>query len=404
MPKITLEKLQTIIEKIGSRIVKSNDIVDRIKYPYYQLHESAPEQLTSFKEKLVVYRALSSELTASSHKSSIYKTWLSSYADFNDLSRGSFFHGVVGNLVVSSFGIGECSECSTLLAIELANGGFGNLAFISVRFSNAKPGMETGHQFIITNLPKMPAFPPGAKITLDKLFASLPKDAFIGDAFLGICFSPQHIPEIYHRYIHAYGGKAEVDSCRHFFNLTERSFGGYLSVAADIKARLKQKETLPTLGVFASPESWKKQGKNFLLEQKEHKNDYVNKEKDGAVTLSIKSEKVKKYVDNLDYILGEGRGHRIVQKNIAGTCVSFPSFWLRQLSHTAIQELANNLEVDPEQLSVVEFSMEKTYRSAIVHPASRFFASSDTKEEAAVSVTTDSSITHPAYLELKKTL
>lgn len=335
MPKvISLEKMNELIKKVQSNLCTSNNIVNRIEYPYYYAHTSVPESLAQFKKTLEIYRKRCSDLITEVDKQALFKDFLSPVADFNNLSNGSFFHSFVLHLIISGFRIGDCGECSTQLAIELANAGYGNLAFVSIKFTKAKEGMENYHQFVVANLMKAPACQADEKTSVEQFFSSLPRDAIIGDAFLGLCFSPHHIAETFKSYINAYGGSAVVVNFRHFYNLSNRSFNGYIEVASQIKSMLETKKLLPALDKFSALDSKKIGAKKETL------------------TLPISSSKSRDYLSRLDNILGYAAGKKIVKIDEKAATISFPSFWLRQLHDDAIKELASELEVASSMLKL----------------------------------------------------
>lgn len=361
MPKIiNLEEMNKLIGKVQSSLLTSNNIVSRIEHPYYWGHASIPESLVQFKKLLEVYRKKCSDLIAELDKQALFKYFLSPAADFNDLSNGSFFHSIVLHLIVSEFRIGDCGECSTRLAIELAKAGYGDLAFVSIKFTAAKKGMETHHQFIVANLPKAPVCPLDEKFSVEQFFSSLPNNAIVSDAFIGLCFAPQHIAEAFKSYIKAYGGTAVIASFRHFYNLAPKSFNGYLEVASQIKTILESKQVLPALGRFSVPESWKVGTQNNLdTKCNDAKSDTRSAEDckappmhniPEAMTLPISSLQSRDYLSQLDSVLGCAAGKKIVQIDEKATTVSFPFFWLRQLGDGAIKELASELKITSNML------------------------------------------------------
>jgi hypothetical protein len=345
MPKIALEELQSLIEKIRRQVMTSNHVVDRAKQPYYHSHDSVPQELITFKEILSSYRKVTSELIDKLHNACLYKGCLPSHADWNDLSSGSFYNHFISSLVVSSFGIAECAECSTILSTALVRNGFGDLAFVGINFPKASQGMEMGHQFLITNLSKMPVFHRG-KVTCDELFASLPEDAFIGDAFLGISFSPKNVSKVFQDYVQAYGGATKVSSFRHQYNCRRNFFTNHLLIAKDVKQKLVHDNLLPGLDFFSDEEHQRKNEEWFPSDEKV--SPFFEQDK-SILTLPVLSENVSRYTLALNRVLGGKGGQKIVQKNQAGTSVSFPSFWLRQLGNQQVQELAEGLGADPDQ-------------------------------------------------------
>jgi hypothetical protein len=148
------------------------------------------------------------------------------------------------------------------------------------------------------------------------------------DTFLGLCFYPDTIPEALTQYICAYGGQTQICAPRHFYNLSTKSFSGYVKIAKQVYDALVKKRVLPELGEFSSLQIWRK---------------YVADEK--PITLPV-SPREKDYLYSLNSVLGTARGKDIVCIDEKARMVSFPSFWVRQLSKKAIDELSKNLSVE----------------------------------------------------------
>lgn len=161
--------------------------------------------------------------------------------DMRNFSVGTFAHHFSVALAVSLCGIGECGECKAKLGLALIQSGFGNLAFVNIKFLEAKKGMETRHSFIVANLPKVTLSSDNKSPSVYDFFKNLPSHAIIGDAFLGLVFSPDKIPDAFIHYINAYGGKTKLIQCQHFYNVPSNStvFGSYLNVARKIEKELR---------------------------------------------------------------------------------------------------------------------------------------------------------------------
>lgn len=130
--------------------------------------------------------------------------------------------------------------------------GSGDMAFIGIKFSTAKPGMEQTHQFIIANLPKIPS---GLtqKASIDDLFKLLPRNAVIGDAFLGLAFTPNAVPNTFKAYVATYG-ETEIRQCFHFCNIGRNFLNHYLSLTKQITDKIKSQQYLFSEKVY-NPDS-----------------------------------------------------------------------------------------------------------------------------------------------------
>lgn len=241
MPKnITVTEMLRLIKKVEPHILTSNNIVPRITCPYFHNHPSVPKALGNFKARLQEYRYISSTRIAAIGRLPLEPNMLPILGDF---SIGSFSHVFVGALVVSSFGIGDCGECSARLVIEMLVNGYGDLAFVGIKFPKAKDGMETTHEFIVANLPQDPYRSPSTSIF--DFFRTLPRNAVIGDPFLGLAFEPNSIPAEFIRYIDTYGKDTDVIKCFHFCNVGSKFLSHYLSITAQIAKELKFQQSLP---------------------------------------------------------------------------------------------------------------------------------------------------------------
>lgn len=229
-----------LIRKIQSYILTSNDIIPRTTCPYFYDNPAIPKALINFKLRLQEYRAISSTQIAAIGQLPLASNMLPMMGDF---SIGSFSHAFVGALVVASFGIGDCAECSARLVIEMLANGYGNFTFMGIRFPNAKHGMETTHQFILANLAKSPER--RASSSVYDFFRTLPEDTVIGDPFLGLAFRPNDIPAEFKAYIDAYGKNTEIIQCFHLCNMGPRFLQHYLSVTTKITKELQSQQRLP---------------------------------------------------------------------------------------------------------------------------------------------------------------
>ena len=230
--------MQQLVDKVRLHIFTSNDIIPRVSQPYFHNHPSVPKALTNFKLSLQEYRMETSKHLAILRQAPVH----SSLPTLSDLSIGSFSHVFVGALTVSSFGIGDCAESSAKLVIEMLVKGYGDLAFIGIKFPAAKLGMEQTHQFIIANLPKIPSGLP-QKASIYDLFKLLPRNAVIGDAFLGLAFTPDSVPNTFREYAAAYG-ETEIVQCFHFCNIGWNFLNHYLSLTKQITERVKLQQDL----------------------------------------------------------------------------------------------------------------------------------------------------------------
>lgn len=237
---IEKQELVKLIDNVQKEILTSNNIIDRIQFPYYYNHSVIPSSLQNFKKKLEIIRYLAAEVVERQPDLRLPNA----HHDMKNLSKGTFAHQLSVALVVSLFGIGDCGECSTKLGLSLIESGFGNLAFVAVDFLNAKEGMEKKHSFIVANLKSMPETSKPS-LSVHDFFDLLPSQALIGDAFLGLAFSPRHIPDAFIRYIEAYGGKTDIIQCLHFYNVPSNStvFGSYLKIAEKIATELRIEKT-----------------------------------------------------------------------------------------------------------------------------------------------------------------
>ena len=162
-----------------------------------------------------------------------------------ELSQGTFAHNFVGSTVVGSYGLGECGECAIALATQLIHKGLGNLAFVVAEFSHhLGPFSETGHQFIVANMPDMPAgFHPD--MTVEAFLNFLPKTALILDPFLELLFPPHDGSPEFTRYFNVYGVDAKIRQCIHLRNFKARHLALYFDAAKRIR------ETLDRENIFA---------------------------------------------------------------------------------------------------------------------------------------------------------
>ena len=320
-------KMKQNIVKVKENLLTSNDIVDRTAHPYFHGSHPVPEKLSQFKMKLNKYREEISKFIVHLNNSPEIKQLLPNYADCNDLSNGSFYHSFVLHLAVAQFGIGECGECAAQTVMELIRTGYSSCIHVSIRFTNAQFGMENFHTLVVANVAQLPASLMKPNLSIQEFFAHLPEKALIVDTFLGLCFYPDTIPEALTQYICAYGGQTQIYAPRYFYNLSTKSFSGYVTIAKQVYDTFVKKRVLPELGEFSSLQTWQK---------------YVADEK--PVTLPI-SPKEKDYLYSLNSILGTARGKDIVRIDEKASMVSFPSFWVQQLSKNAIDQLSRNLSV-----------------------------------------------------------
>ncbi len=327
-----IKKIKQIIEKVKATLLTSHDIVNRIDHPYFYDHPLVPEKLSRFKIKLNQYRQEISKYINHLNKSPEVKQLLPHYSDLNDLSNGSFFHSFVLHLVIAQFNIGECGECTAQTLMELIRAGYSNGIYVPIQFTQAQWGMERFHSLVVTNVPKLPASLMEKNLSIQEFFAHLPQKAVIADTFLGLCFYPDTIPEVFTQYISAYGVKTQLYAPRHFCNLSKTSFSYYVAMAKQIYETFVKKAVLPELGEFSSLPTWQKQ---------------VADEKMDVLTLPVSSSQQKNYLYSLNTLLGSARGKDIVRIDEKASVVSFPSFWVRQLPRKAIDELSKNLSVDP---------------------------------------------------------
>ena len=252
---ITEHELKNLIDNIQENLLISNNIISRIDYPYYYNHKFVPNSLTVFKKKLEMVRQYSVALIAKQPDLSL----LNASHDMRSLSVGTFAHQLSVALTVSLFGIGDCGECSVKLGLSLIQAGFGNLAFVGIEFLDAKEGMEKYHSFIVVNLPKLTLPFDNKLLSVYDLFQNLPAHALIGDAFLGLTFPPDKIPDAFIHYINAYGGKTKLVQCSHFYNVPSHStvFGSYPIVAKKIEKELRLTQAFLKENLYALEEKIK---------------------------------------------------------------------------------------------------------------------------------------------------
>jgi hypothetical protein len=234
---LTQQRLKDFIDEIQRTILTSHNVTDRTEHPYFYDHKSIPKPLAVFKKRLNAYRKEVVHRVAEQPVLPLPNA----PDDMRNLRLGTFAHELTVALTVALFGIGDCGECATRLAIALIQAGFGDLAFVAITFPERKHGMETNHSLIVANIPMMPVLAQRANLSVYDFFRILPANALIGDAFLGLAFHPTAVPSEFIRYVDAYGGKAEVISCRHFYNVPRSStvFGSYPMVAEKIKKELQ---------------------------------------------------------------------------------------------------------------------------------------------------------------------
>lgn len=191
--KLSLGKMYELVDEVSQQLLTSNQIIPRSNCPYYLYGPKTPKELTAYKTLIVDYRSSSATLIAERCVPNPASIW-------SDFSFGSFFHRFVGSLVVAHFGIGECAECSAILAIKLVLHGYGDITFVGITFPEAKEGMEQTHQFVIANLHEQPQ-KQKSDISIYDFFKTLPEDVIIGDPFLGLCFTPKNIPAAFNKFV-----------------------------------------------------------------------------------------------------------------------------------------------------------------------------------------------------------
>lgn len=249
---ITQALMSELTAETYRSIVSSHRLISRIEQPYYHSEASVPLELVEFKRRLTALRTQSLALT------------LARYAGESDPlgqrydSPQSFACSFTGSLAVAGLGLGECGECATKLAANMLVRGFGNITFLQFKFTNARAGMEQGHQLIIANISQaqMSALRKSKETDFLKFMGSLPADAVVGDAFLNICFTPSAIPQLMRDYITAYGGAATINGVNHFTHLGPKFFKYYADHAGAIQKILaSHPEGAPRLYVLRGP--WK---------------------------------------------------------------------------------------------------------------------------------------------------
>ncbi len=232
---ITLDKLNKLVTEVQKSLLTSKDFISPIACPFYSNQEqgNVPEILKSFKRRLDILRR-----NASKQVNKINSlNFPSSYPGPNDLSLGSFYHSIVVSLVMINLGLADSHECSTALAIKLAKNNYEHLVFVDILFTYAKLGMNAKHTLIIANLTEKPA--QRSKESVIEFFKRLPNSALVADVFLGCCFAPTDIPDLFLRYIAAYGDKTEISQCVPFLHLTERFFNPYINLAKQITSHIR---------------------------------------------------------------------------------------------------------------------------------------------------------------------
>lgn len=241
---ITEQKLEKLIDEVQKDFLTSNNIINRTECPYYYHHPSVPKSLIIFKKRLGTYRQQNELLVAKHPDLPLPNTPF----EWRNFSIGTFAHKFSLNLATALCGIGDCGECSAKLMLALIQGNYGNAAYVEIKFLEAKEGMEQCHSFIATNLPTPLSFSSNntASFSVYDFLKELPPQTIIGDAFLGLTFSPDKIPDTFIRYINTYGGKTELTAFQHFYNYFSKSitFSGYLAVAEKVAKELKLKQPL----------------------------------------------------------------------------------------------------------------------------------------------------------------
>lgn len=228
-----LEKIQFFIEKVQMNLLTSNDVVDRTRYPYYHSHPSVPSALVKFKNELIQLRTCSSELLQELPLSAELRT------QFHDPNNAeSFGHFFIGALAVASLGIGECAESAIKLTEKLILAGYKNLFIVVISLTDSKPGMEKTHDFVVAH-PNLVGI--NQRMPVDEFFKTLPTDAIIADAFLGVTFTPGNPHPLFQAYLKAYGGTANLLLCHHLFNFTPKSLESLHFIAHILAGAIKNK-------------------------------------------------------------------------------------------------------------------------------------------------------------------
>jgi len=98
---------------------------------------------------------------------------------------------------------------------------------IGLKFDHAKTGMETTHALLVANIKSIPKeFRPGMNFSV--FLSALPEEAIIGDAFLGVSYIRDKIPQIVTDYVKAYGGSMSLSTVFHMRNFSLSVFGSYI--------------------------------------------------------------------------------------------------------------------------------------------------------------------------------
>lgn len=228
-----------LIANIQARVLTSHNIVNRIHYPIYQNSEDVPELLVAFKRRIVTYRQTAAEYAKELAKREGLAFSSEIPDEFRDISKPTFAQTLVCGLASASFGLGECSECASLMAVELIKAGHTSLGFVSIHFTHTSENTEQGHQFLVTNLPNRAnpvAGYPG--MPLLEFFRVLPEASLVVDPYLELCFRPNEVPEVFDAYLKAYGGRAVLANFTHLFNYREHTLRPYLEISEKIREHL----------------------------------------------------------------------------------------------------------------------------------------------------------------------
>ena len=248
---ITLAEMSTLVDQTHRSIVSSHRLLSRIRHPYYHSHPGIPPELVAFKKRITGLRERSLHLI------------IERYTGDSDplgqvYSVKSFPLRFTGALALAGMGLGECGENAAKLAANMLIHGFGNITFLSLRFTKATEGMEQAHELILANISQaeMSALRALRVADFTQFMKVLPAHAVLGDAFLNVAFTPSAIPKLMQDYLAAYGGQAIICGVEHYTNCGPQFLKYYTDHAGSIKKELADiPEAEPRCYVLKGP--WK---------------------------------------------------------------------------------------------------------------------------------------------------
>lgn len=237
--QVTTELMQECVVEVQRQLLTSNDLVSRAEQPFYYGHLSVPPILTEFKVILTELRMYAAKLISE------LGTQKMGSVDV-DFSEGTFFHSYLLGLTISAFSIGECAETTYKLSERLIKRGGRDFLFVSLHLPNRTSGMERSHGLLIANVRELSERITHAT-TLEELLRALPDNAVVGDAFLGISYSPKDgFPIEMLDYLRAYGGLESIAQVFHFYNFSPTVLSNYQILAVNIIKKMREEQRIST--------------------------------------------------------------------------------------------------------------------------------------------------------------